>query len=206
MVNDFIKNANQEETRFIIKRSGKQDVYTPIKIRNAIEKANAEEYRAQLKLSKDEIDTIVDGISKEVYRSSRAFSVEEIQDKVLDGIFYSGKKSVYDLYRDYRNKHTEKRTKTDLDKKIEGIVEVAIDDTGAVTVKNEEVKQENSNKNPTVLSVQRDYMAGEWSRYYAEKYILSEDITKAHKEGIIHFHKPNLWHYCVSNNENHVNR
>ena len=187
-MNDFIRDANQEENRFIIKRSGTQVVYEPIKIQRAIEKANAEEYREELKLSKDEIDSIVNGISKEVYRSPRAFSVEEIQEKVLEGIFYARKKTVYDLYRDYRNKHAERRTKSELDKKIEGIVEVISEKSGQVSIKNEEVKQENSNKNPTVLSVQRDYMAGEWSRHYTDKYLLPEDITKAHKEGIIHFH------------------
>ena len=183
-----IREANQEEKRFIIKRSGKQAVYAPIKIRKAIEAANKEEYRDELKLTSEQIDNIVDGISKEVYRSPRAFSVEEIQDKVLDGIFYARKKTVYDLYRDYRNKHAEKRMKTDLDKKIEGIVEVSQDATGQVTIANEEVKQENSNKNPTVASVQRDYMAGEWSRYYTTKYLLPEDISKAHENGEIHFH------------------
>ena len=185
---DRIKDANQEERRFVMKRSGQQAVYEPIKIRKAIEAANAEEYREELRLSVDDIEKIVNGISAEIYKSPRVFSVEEIQDKVLDGIFYARKKSIYDLYRDYRNKHAERRAKTALDKKIEGIIEVEQDQTGAVSVLNEEVKQENSNKNPTVLSVQRDYIAGEWSRYYTFKYLLPEDIARAHEEGKIHFH------------------
>ena len=188
MMYNELNDANQNPTRYIIKRSGAQDVYEPIKIRKAIEAANNEEYRSELKLSKEEIDNIVDGISKEVYKSSRSFSVEEIQEKVLEGIFWARKKTVYDLYRDYRNKHEDKRAKSDLDKKIEGIVEVGRDATGAVAIKNEDVKQENSNKNPTILSVQRDYMAGEWSRHYVSRYLLPEDITKVHEEGIIHFH------------------
>ncbi|MDO4650059.1 MAG: anaerobic ribonucleoside-triphosphate reductase [Eubacteriales bacterium] len=176
------------EERFVIKRSGEKVPFEAIKIRRAIEAANKDEYREELRLSDEQISAIVTGITAEVTRADRSYSVEELQEMVLSGIFYSRKKNVYDLYRDYRNRHMTARKKTELDKQIEGIVEVGVDETGAVTVQNEEVKQENSNKNPTVLSVQRDYMAGEWSRYYTNRYLLPEDIVTAHKEGIIHFH------------------
>ena len=90
----------------------------------------------------------------------------------------SGRPKVARLYITYRYKHNEMRKMSNIDQKIAGVVERD----------NEEVKQENSNKNPTVLSVQRDYMAGEWSRYYTSRYLLPEEIVDAHKNGIIHFH------------------
>ena len=189
MRNDMVMDANNEMgVREIMKRDGTKAVFESVKITNAIAKANAEVIFDQDKLTAEEIDKIVASVSKEVYGMNRMMSVEEIQDKVITGIFKTGKQEVGKKYLLYRYVHEEKRHKTGLDKKIEGIVEVAADSTGAVTVKNEEVKQENSNKNPTVLSVQRDYMAGEWSRYYTDKYILPEDISTAHKEGVIHFH------------------
>ena len=104
--------------------------------------------------------------------------MEEIQDKVENSLMATGKFNVARLYITYRYKHNELRKMSNIDQKISGIVERD----------NEEVKQENSNKNPTVLSVQRDYMAGEWSRYYTNRYLLSDDIVAAHKDGLIHFH------------------
>ena len=131
-----------------------------------------------MRLTDDEIIAIARGIKKNALNAGRDLSVEEIQDKVEDALMASGKHSVARLYITYRYKHNENRKLSDIDQKISGVVERD----------NEEVKQENSNKNPTILSVQRDYMAGEWSRYYTNRYLLPHDISQAHKEGIIHFH------------------
>ena len=186
---DEALDGNMEDIRYVIKRDGKQVPYESIKIQKAIEGANKDEVREEKKLTSEQIARITDRVTREVYLSNRAFSVEEIQDKVLSGIFHEGNESVYGLYRDYRNNHAEKRNKTTLDKKIEGIIER----------KNEEVKQENSNKNPIILSVQRDYMAGEWSRYYTAKYLLPSDLKQAHEEGIIHFHDADYFSQTMHN-------
>ena len=186
--NEIITDANQSDSRWIIKRSGEQVPFEPIKIQRAIEKANIEEARLYKRLTDDQIATIVASITSDVFHTDRAFSVEEIQDKVLEEIFNCGNKSIYDLYRDYRNKHADRRKMSGLDAKIAGIINVKKLEDGTVGGKNEEVKQENSNKNPTIASVQRDYMAGEWSRHYVDKYVLSEEMRKAHEEGIIHIH------------------
>ncbi len=196
-----MRNTNeltQEETRFIIKRSGKQMPFEPMKIRNAIKKANSEEARTDKKLTDSQIDEIVDILTVIVFNSARSLSVEEIQDLVQEEICKRSY-SVFLLYHDYRNNHNQKRNMTGLDEKIQGIVEVSQNETGQVSVQNEEVKQENSNKNPTILSVQRDYMAGEWSKYYTNKYLLPEDISKAHEQGIIHFHDADYFAQKMSN-------
>lgn len=182
-----IKDANQQPTRYIIKRSGQQVPFEPIKIRIAIEKANREEARIEKRLTPQHIDEIVTILTSIVFHTNRALSVEEIQDIVEEEICKRSY-SVFLLFHDYRSAHAQKRTMSGLDKKIQGIVEVTIDETGMVSVQNEEVKQENSNKNPTILSVQRDYIAGEWNRHYANKYLLPDDVKKANDEGVIHFH------------------
>lgn len=186
------------ESRYIIKRSGKQVPFEPIKIRNAIEKANAEEKRIDEKLSNRDINDIVEIITGIVYTTNRALSVEEIQDLVEKEICKRAY-SVFLLFHDYRYRHAERRKMQGIDAKIAGIVNVKVNPDGTVSGENEEVKQENSNKNPTILSVQRDYMAGEWSRYWANKYVLPEDIKKAHEEGIIHFHDADYFAQAMHN-------
>ncbi|MBP5247056.1 MAG: anaerobic ribonucleoside-triphosphate reductase [Fibrobacter sp.] len=163
---------------YIMKRSGERVLFDGEKIANAIRKANKEEGILSDKLTDEQIAAIVDGIERDARNASRDLSVEEIQDKVENSLMATGKFNVARLYITYRYKHNELRKMSNIDQKISGIVERD----------NEEVKQENSNKNPTVLSVQRDYMAGEWSRYYTSRYLLSDDIVMAHKEGLIHFH------------------
>ena len=163
---------------YIMKRSGERVLFDGEKIANAIRKANKEEGILSDKLTEEQIAAIVDGIERDARNASRDLSVEEIQDKVENSLMATGKFNVARLYITYRYKHNELRKMSNIDQKISGIVERD----------NEEVKQENSNKNPTVLSVQRDYMAGEWSRYYTSRYLLSDDIVMAHKEGLIHFH------------------
>ncbi|MDY6069949.1 MAG: anaerobic ribonucleoside-triphosphate reductase [Bacilli bacterium] len=162
----------------VMKRSGERVPFDRQKIVNAINGANDEEGIPSERLSPEEIANIALGIQKDAINAGRDLSVEEIQDKVEDALMGSGKFKVARLYITYRYKHAENRKMSNIDQKIAGVVERD----------NEEVKQENSNKNPTILSVQRDYMAGEWSRYYTNKYILPDDIVEAHKEGIIHFH------------------
>ncbi len=173
-------NASVEDSRkmCVMKRSGERVPFDAEKIAGAIVKANNEEGIVSERLTEEQIRLIVDGIAKDAGNAGRDLSVEEIQDKVEDALMASGKTKVARLYITYRYKHNEMRKMSDIDQKIAGVVERD----------NEEVKQENSNKNPTVLSVQRDYMAGEWSRYYTDRYLLPEDIVRAHKEGVIHFH------------------
>ncbi len=162
----------------VMKRSGERVPFNGEKIAEAIERANVEEGIVAERLTQEQIYEITRGIEKDARNAGRDLSVEEIQDKVEDALMFSGKTKVARLYITYRYKHNEMRKMSNIDQKIAGVVERD----------NEEVKQENSNKNPTVLSVQRDYMAGEWSRYYTSKYLLPEDIVNAHKEGVIHFH------------------
>lgn len=172
-------NLDLEDIKiYIMKRSGERVLFNRDKIAAAIRKANKEEGILSERLTEDQIEEIVAGIEKDARNASRDLSVEEIQDKVEDGLMGTGKHKVARLYITYRYKHNEMRKMSNIDQKISGVVERD----------NEEVKQENSNKNPTVLSVQRDYMAGEWSRYYTSRYLLPEDIVTAHREGIIHFH------------------
>lgn len=186
------------DSRYIIKRSGKQVPFESIKIRNAIEKANAEEKRIDEKLNDSDINDIVEIITNIVYTTNRALSVEEIQDLVEKEICKRAY-SVFLLFHDYRYRHAERRKMQGIDAKIAGIINVKVNPDGSVSGENEEVKQENSNKNPTILSVQRDYMAGEWSRYWANKYVLPEDIKKAHEEGIIHFHDADYFAQAMHN-------
>ncbi len=176
---DLDGNLDIEPTQiYIMKRSGERVLFDSSKISQAIRKANLEEGIISERLTEDQINEITAGIEKDARNAKRDLSVEEIQDKVEDSLMATGKHKVARLYITYRYKHNEMRKMSNIDQKISGVVEC----------ENEEVKQENSNKNPTVLSVQRDYMAGEWSRYYTGKYLLPDDIVAAHKEGIIHFH------------------
>lgn len=174
-------DGNMDESNhmvYVMKRSGERVPFDLDKIIKAIQKANNEEGIVSERLTEGEIAGMAYGIMKDAENTGRDLSVEEIQDKVEDALMGSGKHKVARLYITYRYKHNEMRKMSAIDQKIAGVVER----------ENEEVKQENSNKNPTVLSVQRDYMAGEWSRYYTNRYLLPEDIVAAHKNGIIHFH------------------
>ena len=165
---------------YVRKRSGERVAFDSAKIIKAINSANQD-----ISIEAEKIDSaIIQSISDEVkaYASTidRDLSVEEIQDRVENALMKSGKYAVARAYITYRYQHNEdrKKKKSDLDKKISSLIDLH----------NEDVKQENSNKNPTILSVQRDYMAGEWSRYYTNKYLLPEDIREANDNGLIHFH------------------
>ncbi|MGN1075790.1 MAG: ATP cone domain-containing protein, partial [Candidatus Enteromonas sp.] len=167
-------NLDIEEPKIcVMKRSGERTSFDRMKIVEAIRGANEEEGIVSERLTEEQINGIAYGIMKDAMNAGRDLSVEEIQDKVEDALMGTGKYKVARLYITYRYKHGENRKMSDIDQKIAGVVERS----------NEEVKQENSNKNPTILSVQRDYMAGEWSRYYTSRYLLSDDIVQAHREG-----------------------
>ena len=170
---------------FIMKRSGERVPFDASKIVKAIEKANAEVTIPLEKMSEEKIEEIAVQIKRDAENAGRDMSVEEIQDKVEDAIMISGYCSLARLYITYRYKHNLDRKVSTLDKKIESLIDVKVQTDGSVRGSNEEVNQENSNKDPKVLSVQRDYMAGEWSRDYTNKYLLSEDVVNAHRNGLM---------------------
>ncbi|MBP3274319.1 MAG: anaerobic ribonucleoside-triphosphate reductase [Butyrivibrio sp.] len=161
----------------IIKRSGKEVAFDGSKIIAAIEKAN-NEVTEEKKLTEGQISDIEKAVEKQCASLTRAASVEEIQDMVEDGLMKSGKFEVARKYITYRYKHALVRKSNTTDEQIMSLIECS----------NEEVKQENSNKNPTVNSVQRDYMAGEVSKDITRRFLLPDDVVKAHEEGLIHFH------------------
>lgn len=161
----------------IIKRSGAEVIFDRNKISNAIEKAN-NQVKEEDRLSQDQIESIVDDIEIECHREGHALNVEDIQDLVETGIMQNGAYNVAKLYITYRYRHQLMRKENTTDQQIMSLLEE----------NNEEVKQENSNKNPTVVSVQRDYMAGEVSKDITRRFLLDQDIRQAHDEGIIHFH------------------
>ena len=161
----------------IIKRSGAEVPYDRTKISNAIKKANAQVEDAK-KLSYTQIESITDDIEIACHTSGHALNVEDIQDLVENGIMDQRAFDVAKLYITYRFRHQLLRKENTTDQQIMSLLEE----------NNEEVKQENSNKNPTVVSVQRDYMAGEVSKDFTRRFLLDPDICRAHDEGIIHFH------------------
>lgn len=173
---------------FIMKRSGDRVPFDESKIVRAIEKANAEVTIPLEKMSEEKIEEIAAQIKRDAENAGRDLSVEEIQDKVEDSLMIAGYCTLARLYITYRYKHNLDRKKSTLDKKIESLINVKVNKDGSVSGGNEEVNQENSNKDTKVLSVQRDYMAGEWSREYTNRNLLPEDVVNAHRNGLIHVH------------------
>lgn len=161
----------------IIKRNGQEAIFDEVKITNAIIGANKEVVETE-RLSEEEIDNITNDIKYKCQKMKRALSVEEIQNLVEDELMKLNSFSVARKYITYRFQRALARQSNTTDDQILSLIECA----------NEEVKQENSNKNPTVNSVQRDYMAGEVSKDLTRRILLPEDIVKAHDEGLIHFH------------------
>ncbi len=161
----------------IIKRNGQEAIFDEVKITNAIIAANKEVVETD-RLSEEEIDNITNDIKYKCKKIKRALSVEEIQNLVEDELMKLNAFSVARKYITYRFQRALARQSNTTDEQILSLIECA----------NEEVKQENSNKNPTVNSVQRDYMAGEVSKDLTRRILLPEDIVKAHDEGLIHFH------------------
>lgn len=161
----------------VIKRNGTEVDFDRNKIVAAIGKANAEESPLH-QLSDYQIEAIAIKIEKEVSTITHAVNVENIQDMVEKGIMEMRGYEVAQKYVRYRYKRELARKSNTTDEGILSLLELS----------NEEVKQENSNKNPVINSTQRDYMAGEVSKDLTKRILLPPDIVKAHEEGIIHFH------------------
>ena len=161
----------------IIKRSGSEAVYDSNKIIAAVQKANASVIDYE-KLSDEQIREIADNVETACENMKRSPSVEEIQDMVENQLMNKRAFTVARNYITYRYKRALVRKSNSTDQQILSLLECD----------NEEVKQENSNKNPTVNSVQRDYMAGEVSKDITKRFLLPEDIVEAHEKGLIHFH------------------
>ena len=161
----------------IIKRSGEEVSFDGGKIIAAIKKANLT-VTEDKRLSDEDIIRIESDVEAKCNNLTRAANVEEIQDFVENALMDAGNNDVARKYITYRYQHALMRKANTTDDKIMSLIEC----------NNEEVKQENSNKNPTVNSVQRDYMAGEVSRDITRRFLLPPEVVKAHEEGIIHFH------------------
>lgn len=161
----------------IIKRSGIEQEFNLSKIVNAISKANNTSTEDN-RLDQEEIEDIATSIERHCKRIHRALSVEEIQDIVEMKLMKSGHFDVARKYITHRYFRQLVRHENTTDKQILSLIES----------NNEEIKQENSNKNPTIASTQRDYMAGEVSKDISKRYLLPNDVVKAHEEGLIHFH------------------
>ena len=161
----------------VIKRNGKEVKFDLSKIVHAIEKANRE-VAPIYQLNAYQIQAAADSVVKKIQAKSYAVNVEEIQDMVETAIMEMRGYEVAQKYVRYRYKREMARKANSTDEDILALIDQA----------NEELKQENSNKNPVINSTQRDYMAGEVSKDLTKRLLLPEDIVRAHEEGIIHFH------------------
>ena len=172
----------------IIKRSGTETVFDITKITAAIMKAN-KEVPASERLSLQQIQEISDNVEQMCLDMKRSPNVEEIQDMVENQIMNNRAFALARKYITYRYTRALVRKSNSTDDQIMSLLEC----------NNEEVKQENSNKNPTVNSVQRDYMAGEVSKDITKRFLLPEDIVHAHEQGIIHFHDSDYFEQHMHN-------
>lgn len=161
----------------IIKRSGEEQAFHSDKIKNAIIKAN-NKIESNLRLSDEKIDEITQKVVDICKSLKRAPNVEEVQDFVENELMDTGAHEVAREYITYRHVRALLRRNNTTDKQILTLIDC----------NNELVKQENSNKNPVVNSVQRDYMAGEVSKDLCKRFLVPSDVMQAHEEGIIHFH------------------
>ena len=160
----------------VIKRSGEEVVFDSIKIENAIKKANKATTHNQM--TDELIHTVTQSVVDKCENLKRSPNVEEIQDMVEGELMEHRCFAVAHNYITYRYERALVRKANSTDKQIMSLLER----------NNEEVKQENSNKNPLVNSVQRDYMAGEVSKDITKRFLLPQDVMEAHEQGIIHFH------------------
>lgn len=161
----------------IIKRNGEEVAYSGSKIINAIKKANVRVLPAE-QMTDLQIRVIEEKIRMALESRGTSASVEEIQDMVIENIGRQGAYRVQQLYTEYRYKKALQRSANTTDASILALVDY----------KNEDLKQENSNKNPLIASTQRDYIAGEVSKDLSDRILLPEDVVEAHNQGIIHFH------------------
>ncbi len=166
-----------EAKQNVIKRNGKEVSFDISKIANAIRKAN-KEVEPIYQMNEYQIDGVAENVASQCAKLDRAVSVEEIQDMVETGIMEMRGYEVAQKYVRYRYTRELARKANTTDEEILSLLDQS----------NEEAKQENSNKNPVINSTQRDYMAGYVSRDLTNRVLLPEEITKAHSEGIIHFH------------------
>lgn len=171
-----MNQKNNNEKMFVIKRNGEQTEFNVEKIYRAISKANAT-VPAYRRLTEAGIKHIGDTIQDKAKKLGFALNVEDIQNMVIEGITDLRASEVAVNYQTYRMNHASLREDSTLISNIESII----------SLKNEDVKQENSNKNPVINSTQRDYMAGEVSKDITKK-ILDPEIMEAHNNGLIHFH------------------
>jgi len=162
----------------IIKRNGAEVEFDSSKIENALVKANDSITVKSQRIGKRLIKLIAEEIAEAYVNSKRTRSVEYIQDQIENKLIEYNAYAVAKEYITYRYKRTLARTSSTVDDKIIALLEES----------NEEIKQENSNKNPVIASTQRDYMAGEVSKDITNRILLSDDIVEAHNQGIIHFH------------------
>ena len=179
----------------ILKRNGAEQDFDINKIITAISKAN-KDTDAQHRINDAKIQEISELVEFKCSKLGRAASVEEIQDMVENQLMAVGAFDLARNYVRYRYVHNIMRTRSTTDEKILNLVNCV----------NEEAKQENSNKNPTVNSVQRDYIAGEVSRDITERLLLPQDVVEAHKSGLIHFHDSDyylqfMYNCCLINIE-----
>ena len=179
----------------VIKRSGEEVLFDASKIENAVRKANNASSQ-DVRMSEDKIKEITERVTAACQERNRAIGVEEIQDMVETEIMKEGAYAVAKNYITYRYERALVRKANSTDEKILSLIGRS----------NEEVKQENSNKNPTVNSTQRDYMAGEVSKDITKRFLLPKDIIEAHEAGIIHFHDADyfaqpMYNCCLVNLE-----
>lgn len=161
----------------VIKRNGSEVVFDLNKIKIALSKANAS-IDEDDQIDDETINQICNKILTKCKKYTRAISVEEIQNMVEDALISLNKYSIAKHYIKYRYQRELDRKKNTTDARILSLI----------NLENEEAQKENANKNPTLLSTQRDYMAGEVSKDLTDRYLLPHDIMEAHRAGIIHFH------------------
>ncbi len=174
--------------RTIIKRSGQEVVYNPDKVIIALTKANKTVPSAK-QMTREQIEEVVKNVSVSVRNAEHSLSVEEIQDLVEDEVMNQRAFAVARNYITYRYKRALVRKSNSTDQQIMTLIENC----------NEEVKQENSNKNPTIASVQRDYMAGEVSKDITKRFLLPAEVVDAHEKGLIHFHDADYFAQHIHN-------
>lgn len=171
----------------IIKRSGEEVDFKIEKIKNAVKKAS--DATEEEKLTITEIETIANNVFQKLQSLQRECNVEEIQNFVEDEILNCGHYQIAKNYINYRYKRTLARRANTTDDAILSLIDCL----------NEEAKQENSNKNPTIASVQRDYMAGEVSKDISKRILLPKDVIEAHEKGLIHFHDMDYFSQHIHN-------
>lgn len=191
--------SNFDKELFIMKRSGERVPFNRRKIESAVFKANREMTNPRNQIDALAIETISKQIMQEALTVGRDLSVEEIQDMVENALMAMQKFELARAYITYRYKHNLDRKVSTLDKKIEAIIDVKVQDDGTIHGKNEEVNQENANKDTKIVSVQRDYAAGEWSREYTDKHILPPELVAAHNNGLIHIHDKDFMAFKLHN-------